>query len=299
MRGKTLLLYCLCCAIWGSTWLVIKIGLADFPPLRFAGFRMGIACVLLTGFAVGGATRLRSGEVRAIAVAGLLQIGVSYALVFAAEATIDSGMTAVLFASFPIWISIFAHAVLPDEPLRPAAAIAAVVGMAGVALLELPAVEGAVAGGRFPAAALFPLGASIASAFANVWMKKRLARVPPRVNLWGQTLVGSIFLFALSAVLEGRARVHWTPRAFGSLAYLSVLGTVVAFLALFWLIPRVPMATIGAIPLVDTLIAVALGAIVLGERVGWRFFAGGAMILTGAAVATWGAGAAATESEAS
>ncbi|HWC66391.1 MAG TPA: EamA family transporter, partial [Thermoanaerobaculia bacterium] len=288
MRGKTLLLYSLCCAIWGSTWLVIKIGLADFPPLLFAGFRMGVACVLLTGFAVRGAAGLRSREARAIAVAGLLQIGVSYALVFAAEATIDSGMTAVLFASFPIWISLFAHVVLPDEPLRPATAIAAVVGMAGVALLELPAVESAVGGGRFPAAALFPLGASVASAFANVWMKKRLARVPPRVNLWGQTLVGSAFLFGLSLLLEGRARVHWTPRAAGTLAYLSVLGTVVAFLALFWLIPRVPMATIGAIPLIDTLIAMALGAIVLGERVGWRFFAGGAMILAGAAAATWG-----------
>jgi drug/metabolite transporter (DMT)-like permease len=48
------------------------------------------------------------------------------------------------------------------------------------------------------------------------------------------------------------------------------------------------MATIGAIPLIDTFVAVTLGAIVLGERVGWRFFAGGAMILTGAALATPG-----------
>ena len=288
MRGKTLLLYSLCCAIWGSTWLVIKIGLADFPPLRFAAYRMGLACALLTVPALRGAGRPSGPEVRAIAVAGILQIGVSYALVFAAEETIDSGMTAVLFASFPIWISLFAHAFLPDEPLRPAAVIAAVVGMAGVGLLELPAVEGAIAGGRFPAATLFPLGAAVASAFANVWMKKRLAAAPPRLNLWGQTLVGALFLFGLSALLEGRARVRWTARAFGSLAYLSILGTVVAFLALFRLIPRVRMATIGTIPLVDTLIAAVLGAAVLHEPAGWRFFAGGAMILTGAALATPG-----------
>ncbi|HET9795120.1 MAG TPA: EamA family transporter [Thermoanaerobaculia bacterium] len=288
MRGKTLLLYSICCAIWGSTWLVIKLGLPDLPPFRFAGMRMGSACLVLTVFAFRGGRRPNASEIRAIALAGFLQIGVSYALVFAAERTIDSGMTAVLFASFPIWISLFAHALLPDEPLRPAVAVAAVVGLAGVVLLELPAVETALGGGRFPVAALLPLGASIASAFANVWMKRRLARVPPRVNLWGQTLVGSAFLFALSFVFETGVRSRWTARSAGALVYLSLFGTVIAFLALFRLIPRVPMATIGAIPLIDTLVAVTLGALVLGERVGGRFFAGGAMILTGAALATPG-----------
>ncbi len=281
-------MYAVCCAIWGSTWLAIKVGLPDLPPFRFAGMRMGVACLVLTAFAFRGARRPSAAEIRAIAVAGFFQIGISYALVFAAERTIDSGMTAMLFSTFPIWISLFAHALLPDEPLRPAVALAAVVGLAGVAILELPAVEAALGGGRFPAAALLPLGASIASAFANAWMKRRLTRVAPRVNLWGQTLVGSAFLFALSFAFEAREPSRWTPRAFGTLAYLAVFGTVIAFLALFWLIPRVPMATIGAIPLIDTLIAVALGALVLGERVGWRFFAGGAMILTGAAMATPG-----------
>ena len=292
MRGKALLLYALCCAIWGSTWLVIKIGLADFPPLRFAGLRMGLACAILTFFAFRGAVRPKGEELRAIALAGFLQIGVSYALIFAAERTIDSGMTAVLFASFPIWISLFAHAFLPAEPLRPAAVAAAAIGIAGVAILELPAVETAIGGGRFPFAALLPLGSSVASAFANVWMKRRLGHVSPRLNLWGQTLVGSAFLLGISFLLESHVRTRWTLRAAGTLAYLSVLGTVVAFLALFWLIPRVPMSTIGAIPLIDTLVAVTLGAVVLGEAVGWRLFAGGAMILTGAALATRGSSAA-------
>jgi len=288
MRGKVLLMYSLCCAIWGSTWLAIKVGLPDLPPFRFAGMRMGAACLVLSVFAFRGSRRPTAAEIRAIALAGFLQIGVSYALVFAAERMIDSWMTAVLFASFPIWLSLFAHALLPDEPLRPAVALGAVVGLAGVAILELPAVETALGGGRFPAAALLPLGASIASAFANAWMKRRLTRVAPKVNLWGQTLVGSAFLFALSFAFEAHDPARWTARAIGALAYLSLFGTVIAFLALFWLIPRVPMVTIGAIPLIDTLVAVALGAVLLGERVGWRFFAGGAMILTGAALATPG-----------
>ena len=284
MRGRALLLYSICCLIWGSTWLVIKIGLADLPPLRFAGLRMALACLVLTAFAFRGRPRLDASQVRAIALAGFLQIGVSYALIFAAERTTASGLTAVLFATFPIWVSLFAHALLPDEPMRTAAILAGVLGTAGVAVLELPAIEAVVGGGRFPASALLPLAASIASAFANVWMKRRLSGVAPRINLWGQTLVGSAFLFALSFLLEAGQPSRWNPRAIGALAYLSILGTVVAFLALFWLIPRVPMAIIGVIPLIDTLVAVALGALVLREPVGGRLWAGGAMILAGAAL---------------
>jgi drug/metabolite transporter (DMT)-like permease len=246
---------------------------------------MAIACAILAPFAFRSRPCLSGREGRAIALAGFLQIGVSYACVFAAERTIASGMTAVLFASFPIWVSLFAHALLPDEPMRLSALAAAMLGIAGVAILELPAVETLIAGGRFPVAALLPLAASITSAFANVWMKKQLSRVPPEFNLWGQTLVGSIFLFSLSLVFESGSSMHWSDRAIGALAYLSILGTVIAFLALFWLIPRVPIATIGAIPLIDTLIAVSLGAAILGESVGWRLWAGGAMILTGAALA--------------
>jgi drug/metabolite transporter (DMT)-like permease len=98
--------------------------------------------------------------------------------------------------------------------------------------------------------------------------------------------VGAAFLLVLSAASEGGEVAHWTPRAVIALLYLSLLGTVIAFLALFWLIPRVPMSSIGAIPLIDTLIAVALGALVLAEPVGWRLFAGGGLILAGAALAT-------------
>lgn len=284
MRGRALLLYSICCLIWGSTWLVIKIGLADLPPLRFAGLRMALACLVLTAFAFRGRPRLDASQIRAIALAGFLQIGVSYALIFAAERTTASGLTAVLFATFPIWVSLFAHALLPDEPMRTTAILAGVLGTAGVAVLELPAIEAALGGGRFPVSALLPLAASIASAFANVWMKRRLSGVAPRINLWGQTLVGSAFLFALSFLLETGQPSRWNLRAIGALAYLSILGTVVAFLALFWLIPRVPMAIIGVIPLIDTLVAVALGALVLREPVGGRLWAGGAMILAGAAL---------------
>lgn len=286
MRGRVLLLYSLCCLIWGSTWLVIKIGLADFPPFEFAALRMGIACAVLAPIAFrGGLPSVGAAEWGAVAFSGFLQIGLSYAFIFAAEARIDSGLTAILFASFPIWIGLFAHALLPGEPLTRANLTAAVFGLLGVALLELPALRGILRGGGLGWTAFFPLASAVTSAFSNVWIKRHLGRVSPAANLWGQTLVGSLFLLGLSLAFERHARILWTPGAVAALLFLSIPGTVIAFLALLWLIHRVPMSMIGVIPLIDTLIAVLLGVAVLSEPFGWRILAGGLLILGGAGLA--------------
>ena len=287
MRGRVLLLYCVCCLVWGSTWLVIKIGLRDLPPFRFAGLRMAIACATLALLVFRkGFPRLPRAAWGDMALVGFLQIGLSYAFVFAAERRISSGLTAVIFGSFPIWVGLFAHWLLPGEPLTPVRIIAALLGLLGVGILEAPELAGFSLDRTTALAAMLPLGSAVVSGFANVWIKKRMSSVAPAVNLWGQTLVGSAFLLLLSAAAERGETARWTPRAVESLLYLSFAGTVIAFLALLWIIPRVPMASIGAIPLIDTLIAVSLGAILLGEPLGWRLAAGGVFILTGAMLAS-------------
>ncbi len=291
LRGRNLAVYCFLCAVWGSTWLVIKIGLDYLPPLRFAGIRMAAACLLLAPFAFRrGLARPTSRQVGYMALAGFLQIGVSYALVFVAEQWIGSGLTALLFGTFPIWVGIFAHNLLPNEPLTRRTLGAAALGLAGVALIQGPAVLKAFQSD--PGALLrgggLVFGSAIVSAFSNVIIKKHLGRVDPTRNVWGETLVGSVFLLSLAFLFERDAPARWTPAAWASLAYLTVFGTALTFVGLFWLIKRVPVSIIGTIPLVDTLIAVVLGAIVLGETFPLRTLVGGALILVGVFLVTRG-----------
>jgi len=291
LRGRSLAVYCFLCAIWGSTWLVIKIGLQYLPPLRFAGFRMAAACLLLAPFAFRrGAARPTSRELGFIALAGFLQIGVSYAFVFVAEQWIESGLTALLFGTFPIWVGLFAHFMLPNEPLTRRTIGAAALGLTGVALIQGPVVLRAFQSD--PGALLrgggLVFGSAIVAAFSNIIIKKHLGRVDPVRNVWGETLVGSAFLLALAALFERGAPARWTPAAWGSLAYLTVFGTALTFVGLFWLIKRVPVSIIGTIPLVDTLIAVVLGGLVLGEKLPVRTLVGGALILVGVFLATRG-----------
>ncbi len=291
LRGRNLAVYAFLCAVWGSTWLVIKIGLEYLPPLRFAAVRMALACFVLVPFAFRGGGHRPSGRERGwIAFAGFLQIGVFYALIFVAQQWIESGLAALLFATFPICVGVFAHFLLPDEPLTARTLGAAALGFAGVALIEGPALLrafGSGSTGLFRGGALV-FAAAIVAAFSNVLVKKHLGRVDPAVNVWGQTLVAAAFLLALATVVEQGATARWTPAAFGAVAYLAVLGTATTFVGLFWLMKHVPVTVVATIPLVDTLIAVVLGNLVLGERLPARTLAGGVLILIGVFLATRG-----------
>jgi drug/metabolite transporter (DMT)-like permease len=289
LRGRKLAMYIGLCVVWGSTWLGIKIGLRDLPPLWFAGLRMALACVLLTPFAFRGPSApLAPGQKRWIAWSGLLQIGVSYACIFLAEQRISSGLAALLFATFPIFVGVFAHFLLPDEPLTPRILLSAGLGLAGVAVIEAPAAlavfsteaRSLVIGGSLILTSAFVAG------YSNVINKKHMGGVSPFRNVWGQTFVGSAFLLLLAAVFERGAGSRWTPGSVGALVYLAVIGTALPFVGLFWLIRRVPVAVIGTIPVVDTLIAVLLGNLVLGETISVRIVAGGVLILLGVLLAT-------------
>jgi drug/metabolite transporter (DMT)-like permease len=290
LAGRRLALYIFLCAVWGSTWLFIKIGLRDLPPLRFAAFRMALACLLIAPVAFAARRRLSRRELLSVALCGFLQIGLAYAFLFTASQWIASGLAAILFASFPICVGLFAHFLLPDEPLTPRAVAAAALGLSGVAVIELPAIAELIVSppGPLVAGGSLVLGAAIVSAYANVLNKKSLSGVPPVVNVWGQTLVGSAVLLLAVVALERGAPARWTPSAIASLLYLAVFGTVLTFAGLFWLIPKVPVAVIGTIPLVDTLIAVMLGSLVLGERLSTRILGGGVLILAGVVLAASG-----------
>ncbi|HVE66839.1 MAG TPA: EamA family transporter [Thermoanaerobaculia bacterium] len=291
LKGRALLVYLFLCAIWGSTWLVIKIGLQYLPPLRFAGWRIALACLLLMPFAFRRRNARPNGrELGYMVLAGFLQIGLFYALTFTAQQWIESGLSALLFATFPICAGVFAHFLLPNEPLTIRTIAGAGLGLAGVALIEGMAVVRAL---QADYSALVRGGglvflAAIVSAWASVLVKKHLGRVDPTFNVWAETLVGAAFLVPLAALVERGVPSRWTPSAVGSLVYLAVLGTSVTFVGLFWLIKRVPISVVSTIPLVDTVIAVALGALFLRERLPARALAGGALILLGVFLATRG-----------
>jgi drug/metabolite transporter (DMT)-like permease len=290
LRGRELAAYLVFSALWSGNWLVIRIGLADLPPFLFAGLRLALACVLLAGVVLGRTRGPVSGrQIRFIALVGFLQIGVSYACVFTAEQWIESGLAALLFATFALWVGLFAHWLLPDEPLTARTVAAALLGVTGVAVIQGPAVLRALSNplGKLAAGGLLVLVSSLVSAYAVILIKKHLRGVPAFTSVLGQSVVAAVVLLGASAGFERGAAVRWTPGSIGAVAYLGVLGTL-TFVGTQWLVPRVPAPVVGSFPLINTALALVWGSLLGRERLTAQALAGGALILAGVALVAFG-----------
>src|SRR5207302_3589190 len=200
---RVLFAYVFCCLLWGSTWLFIKLGLRDLPSLTFAAARMTLAAAVLLPFAA----RARFAGLRRtvwirIAAVGLLQIGAPYALLFAGQQWITSGLAAVLFATFPVWLLLFARALLPGQPLTAPKIAAALLGIAGVGILQAPAMRHLSLGARAACGGMFIVAAAILVALANVLIRRLLAHHVPVVLTFVQIAAGAILLILLSGLLE-------------------------------------------------------------------------------------------------
>src|SRR5438034_10289217 len=123
------------CVVWSSTWLVIKVGLRDLPPISFVAIRFLIAIIVLIAVSIGRVRLLpmRRNDYAVLAITGILMFAVNYTLLFWAELHVSSGLAAVLQATIPIFGMIFAHWMLPDEPLRLQKLAGAIIALGGVA----------------------------------------------------------------------------------------------------------------------------------------------------------------------
>jgi len=279
---KSRLVWLLLCLIWGSTWLFIKLGLANLPPFTFAGIRFVIAFTIL--FAIIKARRLSLPRTSAdwilLAVTGVLSFSLNYGLVFWGEQYISSGLAALLQATIPAFGLVIAHFYLPGEQITPARIFGIVMGVTGVGVVFSNQLG--VAGPRALAGCAALVFGSACAAYANVLVKKYGAKLNPAILAAGQMLFGLIPLLLIGVPLEGNPlRLHWTRMAVVALFYLAIVGSVVAFLLYYWLVQHMDVTKTMLVALVTPVVAVLLGMVVLNEKLNWRTFAGGAMIISG------------------
>lgn len=284
-----LLVWLLLSTIWGSTWLFIKLGLDEgLPPLTFAGIRFVIASLPLAMWLVIRRTPLPKDHRDWVLMigTGLLTFAANYGLVFWGENHISSGLTAILYTTLPLFGLVSAHFLLPSEPMTIPKVSGVLLGIAGVALIfshqlyidDPMAIWGSLA----------IVAAALGTAYAGVLIKARGGHFDPFVLTTVQMISGFIPMLAIFIPLEGNPlSFHWTPMAILSLFYLAFIGSSLTFVLLYWLYRHMEVTKTQLMPLMSTLIAVVLGAIILHEELSWRTAGGGAAILVGLALATW------------
>ena len=275
------------CVIWSSTWLAIKIGLADLPPISFVAFRFLIAAAILLAICF---RRFpfpqRVADYWFLAFTGLLTFGVNYGLLFWGEQYVSSGLAAILQATIPTFGLVFAHFYLPAESMKWERIVGAVLALGGVAIIcaKLLDFQGLMA---FWGGVAIVVGAA-STAYSNVLIKARPTQFAPAVIAAWQMLFALVPLTLFGFLSEGNPiHFHWSKVALGCLLYLALIGSVVAFLLFYWLMNRVAVTNLLTISLITPPLAVALGWWAAGETLSRWVLLGAALVLLGVALIFW------------
>jgi drug/metabolite transporter (DMT)-like permease len=222
----------------------------------------------------------RNADYLLLAFTGLLMFGINYGLLFWGELHVSSGLAAVLQAIIPIFGMIFAHLMLPDEPLQLPKLLGALLAVGGVAIIceRLLGFSGVMA---FWGGLGIILGAASA-AFSNVLIKARGIKLAPAMIAAWQMVFGATPLLLIGLVVEGNPfTFHWSVTSVVCLLYLAIIGSALTFLLLYWLLPRMTVARLQAISLITPPGAVALGWALGGEIFSLWSLVGAFLVLSG------------------
>jgi len=281
-----ILVFIMLCLIWGSTWIFIKIGLDDAPPFLSAGARFLVAAVLLYPFMkLRGLQFPRNWRVLSIMIyTGFFAISVSYGLVYWSEQYVSAGLTAVLFSSFPFFVLIFSHFIIADDRFSFKKIVGSIVGFSGVAVIYVDSIN--------LESTVILLGTSaivvsaVFTAFSNVVIKRHSESLNPIVLTVVQMICGAVSLLTVGFLFENVGDFKFTIKSIGSLFYLSIVGSCIAFISFYWLIRQVKVTTASLIIFVIPVVALFLDWLVLDQLLSWRILAGSGLVLSGVGLAS-------------
>ena len=286
-RFRVYLSYFLVCSIWGSTWLVIKIGLETMTPLLAAGCRFLVAStVLFTLIKIRGVKIPFSRNDRTFyVVVALTSFSIPFALVYWGEQFIPSGLTSIVFSIYPFTVALFAYLFLPNEKITAWKISGIVLGFFGIIAIFSNDIH--VSNANAPWAMAAVLASAVLQAFSVVVIKKHGHSIHPFAITFVPMLMGAVLLFAASAAVEDLSKINFTARAILAIFYLGIFGSVATFVSYFWLLKRVEAVILSLTSFITPIIAVVLGVVVLGEKFSSGTFIGALLVLGGIAVSNY------------
>ena len=281
MKPKVLAFYIALCIIWGTTWFFIKISLEGTPPFLGAGLRFLLAGLILWGivfwrreYPVWSAT-----AIKVYLAFGVLNLAIGYSLSYWATQFIYSNLSAIIWAAFPLVLTLMAHFFLPEERLNLRKGLSILLGMAGVILLLVD--SGKLGGENVTAGILTIATAVVIAAWPNIYIKQHwheIRTIP--MNAVSQTLAGLLILI-ISFIVEKDQQMIMSFVNIGSLLYLVVFGTVITWLIYIWLFSHISVTLISYIAFFPPIIATIIGWLVLGEKLTPVMLVGAGLVLAG------------------
>ncbi len=268
--------------VWGSTYLAIRIAVvpgAGFPPLMMAGTRILCAALILLLIGVIMRRKLRPtrSDLVVFASSGVLLWLGGNGLVSWAEQRAESGYTALLVGSAPLWTTTLESILDRRRPtLRLLGAL--LIGLAGVAVLNYPVLRHGSRADIVSAVAL--LVAVVSWGSGSVFQKRRPVSLSGEANAAYQLLFGSVALLTVALIVH-EPRPAPTPAALAAWAYLVIFGSVIGFTSFVKALKLLPVSVVMTYAYVNPVIAVLLGWMILGEKITHWTLAGSVLVVLG------------------
>ena len=288
-RWKTLLAFATIYLVWGSTYLAIRVGVREVPPFLLAAIRFLVAGSVLYGWMILRGERSPGGRqwISAFSLAILIFV-LDYGLVFWAEQRVPSGVTAVMMATTPAFMSLSEIIFLRTQRLTLRLGTALLIGISGVAVLVSPSLS--LSGQPIdPAGAVALIIASMSWSISSA-LTRKVPLPPSKVMSSGAQMLAGGVLLAVTAVSLGELRDFHpstvSPGAWFSLLYLIVPGSIIAFTAYVWLIHHESPTKVGTYAYVNPVIAVLVGYLLGGEALALRTILGTAFVVISVLVIT-------------
>jgi drug/metabolite transporter (DMT)-like permease len=271
LRGRALLAFLVVCVVWGSTYLAIRVGVRDLPPLLFAGLRFLVAGLLLLGGAMALGAKLphRARDWGILAVVGLFLLAGGNSAVVWAEQFTPSGVASIFVVTVALWMAFF-DAVVPGGPGRLSLRVIAglLVGLVGTMLLV-----GTSPRDFLRADLRGPIALTLASAswaIGSVYYKRRHPDVGPYIAAAIQMVAAGLAVTLLGLAAGEASAVRITAAGLEALGYLVVFGSIVGYTAYAYALRHASATAVGTYAYVNPPIAVLLGRVFLGEPIGAR-----------------------------
>jgi drug/metabolite transporter (DMT)-like permease len=269
--------------LWGASFLFIKVAVRELTPATLIMGRLGLAALTLAAlvpFTVGTRETLRQlrANARWLIVIALVNTALAFWLLSWGETRIDSGLASIIQAAVPIFNAVIAFAFFHEVRVTGARLLGVAIGFVGVAFLVSAQPSGKVLG------ALAVVGMALCYGIGGLLTGRHLRTVSPHVVALASTGISTLAILPLGIAQAPHHVPGW--KVVGSVLALGIPGTAFAYLLFFGLIAGAGAAYASLVTYLIPPIALAYGAIFLGERFGVTAFGGLALILGGVALGT-------------
>lgn len=289
-RLRLVLAFAIVYVVWGSTYLAIRIGVADMPPAFVAGFRNTLAGAALMLFAWWrtGMAPWRSPDWAIAVPVGLTMIALANGFTTWGEVWVPSNQAALISVCSALWTAWFGTFGARGHSLSGRAKAGLAIGFIGAMLLFVP---GHGFSFEHLGAQCLILIATLSWAGGAMWGRAKNPTSPPLMLASMQMLTGGLVLLAAGFATGQAAQLHWNLGGVGAVVYLAVFGSCMAYTTYIWLIREVTPDKLATIAYINPLVAVVLGWLVLGETLNQFQVIGMAVLLSGVVLINTRAGA--------